>query len=142
MKTLDLAGISVYVDRRVHPIYEELVSRSGKKAEDYPFSTMKDLFLMAACVGAQQGKFVELGSSRDIFSGELFNGKTEVPVLAALAYLRTKDIEVLSDPKKVIEIAQGWANGGIHVVREELLERPGRPLLNLVEVLLSEVSSS
>jgi len=142
MKTLDLAGISVYVERKVHPIYEQLVSRSGKKAEDCPFATMKDLFLMAACVGAQQGKFVELGPSRDIFSGELFNGKTEVPVLAALAYHRAKDIEVLSDPKKVIEIVQGWANGGIYVVRQELLERPGRPLYNLVEVLLSEVSSS
>jgi dnd system-associated protein 4 len=141
MKTLDLAGISVYVERKVHSIYEELTSRSSKKAEDHPFATMKDLFMMAACVGAQRGKFVELGPSRDIFSGELFNSKTEVPVLAALAYHRTKDVEVLSDPKRVIEIAQGWANGGIHIVREELLERPGRPLYNLVEVLLSEVAS-
>jgi len=142
MKTLDLAGISVYVERKVHPIYEELTSRSSKKAEDHPFATMKDLFMMSACIGAQQDKFVELGPSRDIFSGETFNSKTEVPVLAALAYHQTKDIEVLSDPKKVIEIAQGWANGGIHIVREALLERPGRPLYNLVEMLLSEVASS
>ncbi len=143
MKTLDLAGISIYVEKKVHPIYEELTSRSSKKAEDHPFATMKDLFMMAACVGAQQGRFVELGSSRDIFSGEFFDPKTEIPVLAALAYHRTKDIEVLSDPKKVVEIAQGWANGGIHIVRAELLERPGRcPLYNLVDMLLSEVVSS
>jgi dnd system-associated protein 4 len=142
MKTLDLAGISVYVDREAHTIYEELVSRSSKKAEDHPFATMKDLFIMAACVGAQRGRFEELSSRRDIFSGELFDSKTEVPVLAALAYHRTKDIEVLSDAKKVVQIAQGWANGGIHIVREELLERPGRPLYNLVEMLLSEVAPS
>ena len=142
MKTLDLAGISVYVEKKVHPIYEELVLRSSKKAEDHPFATMRDLFMMAACVGAQQGKFVELGPRIDIFSGELFNSKTEVPVLAALAYHRTKDVEVLSDPKRVIEIAQGWANGGIHIVQAELLEQPGRPLYNLVEMLLSEVAPS
>ena len=107
MKALDLTGISIYVDKEVHPTYEELVSRAAKKAEDYPFRTMKDLFMMAACVGAKQGRFVELGSSRDIFTGELFDAKTEVPILAALAFHWEKDLAVLSQPKKVIEIAQG-----------------------------------
>jgi len=142
MKTLDLAGISVYVERGVHSLYEDLATRSSKKSEDYPFETMKDLFMMAACVGAQHRRFAKLGPSRDIFSGETFDSRTDVPALAALAYHRTEDIEVLSDPKKVIEIAQGWANGGIHIVREQLLERPGRPLYNLVGMLLSETSST
>jgi hypothetical protein len=137
MTAIDVAGISVYIDKKAHPIYEELVSRASKDAEDYPFATMKDLFMMAACIGAQRNRFEELGPSRDIFSGETFNSKTDVPVLAALAYYRTKDVEVLFDPKRVIEIAQGWANGGIYIVREELLGQPGRPLYNLLNLLLS-----
>lgn len=140
MKALDLTNISVYVDRSVHPIYEALVSRSSKNAEKCPFATMKDLFLVSACVGAEQGRFEELKSGRDIFSGEIFNVKIEVPILAALAYHRTKDIEVLSDPRAVVDIAQGWANGGIHIVREELLERPGTPLYNFVAMVLSELA--
>ena len=140
MNGLDLAGISVYVERETHPIYEALVSRSSIKATDCPFATMKDLFMLAACVGAREGRFEELGSRRDIFSGEVFNRRTELPVLAALAFHQTKDVEVLSDPKQVVEIAQGWANGGIHIVRADLLERAGRPLYNLIDMLLSEIA--
>ena len=97
---------------------------------------------MAACAGAQHDRFAKLGSTKDIFAAEMFNEKTEVPVLAALAFQRTNDIEVLSDPKQVIEIAQAWANGGIHIVRDALLEQPGRPLFNLVDMVLSETKSS
>jgi len=135
--TLDLLGISVYVEKnKAHPIYEKLVSRSGKKADDFPFSTMKDLFVVAACMGAKHKLYEELDSRRDIFSGELFNPKIDVPVLAALAFHRTKDLEVLSDPKQVIEIAQCWANGGIHILIDELLANPGlSPLYNFVELI-------
>jgi dnd system-associated protein 4 len=131
--------ISVYVEKEVHPIYEQLVSRGAKQVEDRPFATMKDIFILAACFGAKHNQFKKLGASRDIFSGELFNAnKTDAPVLAALAYFHTKDTEVLSDPKRIIEIAQGFANAGIHLLKEELLGRPGRPLHNLVEFILSE----
>lgn len=137
MKNLDLAGISVYVDRdKAHPIYEQLVSRASKKAEDFPFATMKDLFMVSACVGAQHDCYEELGTKRDIFSGELFRNETDVPVLATLAYHHEKDVEILSDPKQVIEIAQCWANGGIFILRDELLANPGLgPLYNLVELI-------
>lgn len=141
MKALDLAGISVYVEKnKAHPIYEELVSRSSKKAEDFPFATMKNLFIVAACIGAQHDKYDKLDAPRkDIFSGEVFDTKTDVPVLAALAYQHTKDVEVLADPKQVIEIAQCWANGGIHILRDELLANPGlSPLYNFVELVIEK----
>ena len=138
MKNIDFTGISVYVERnKAHPVYEQLVSRASKKAEDFPFATMKDLFMVAACVGAQHGCYEELGTKRDIFSGELFSAKTDVPVLAALAYHHIKDVEIISDPKQVIEIAQCWANGGIFILRDELLANPGLgPLYNFIELIL------
>lgn len=137
MSFLDLAGISVYIEREVHPIYEELVSRSSKNAEDHPFATMKDLFMLSACVGAKNNKYAELNSSRDVFAAETFDRRTDVPVLAALAYYRTKDLDILHDSKRVVEIVQEWANGGIHIVREEVVTRPGlRPLFNLVDMII------
>lgn len=137
MSLLNLAGIYVYVERAAHPIYEELVARSSKDAEDHPFATMKDLFVLAACIGAERNLFKELGPSRDIFSGETFNARTDVPVLAALAFRRTKDLDTLQDPKKVVQIAECWANGGIEAVRQEIVGRPGlRPLYNLVDMIM------
>ena len=133
---MDVIDLRVYVDPKAHPIYEELVSQAGKDAEDYPFATMKDLFMVAACLGARRNRFEEPAAKREIFRGQVFRRNTDVPVLAALAYQRTQDVTVLSDAKLILEIAQGWANGGIYLVREELLGQPGRPLYNLVNMLL------
>ncbi len=140
MKSLDLAGISVYIDQSTHSFYEQLVSRASKKAQDHPFATMKDLFMFAACLGASRGLFEEIKRSKDIFSGETFNKNLDVPILAALAYTKENDLEILLEPKKVIEIAQGWANGGIRIVYNELLQKPAlNPLDNLVELISTEL---
>ena len=136
MAELDLRSTRVNIEQNVHDLYLSLVSRSEKQAEDRPFSSMKDLFVLAACLGAREGRFKELGPSRDIFSGQLFDSTTEIPVLAALAYFRTEDLSVLSEPKRVVKIAEEWANAGIETVRQELLEQPGRPLWNLVAMIL------
>jgi len=140
MRALDLAGISVNVDQSTHPIYEKLVSRAAQNAEDYPFATMKDLFMFAACVGASRGIYEEINRNKDIFSGETFKKEVDVPILAALAYQKENSFDVLFEPKSVIEIAQGWANGGIRIVQEELLQNPAlTPLDNLVEIISEEL---
>jgi len=133
---LDMSEVRIYVDEEVHPIYEEMVSQAAKNAENKPFATMKDLFMVAACLGAKHNRYKPLNSRREIFRGTVFKEKTDVPILAALAYQQAQDIEVMSDAKKVVEIVQGWANGGIHLVRDELLYQPGGPLYNLVNMVL------
>ena len=142
MKSINTARLSVYVDQDVHPIYEKLTSRSSKKAEDFPFETMKDLFVVAACLGAKNNKFVELNKTREIFDSTLFNQRNEVPVLLSLAFYKAKDIEVLSDNRQVLDIVQCWANGGIRILEDQLLNRPGRPLFNLVDYIWQEIESS
>ena len=66
MKTLSLARLSVYVDQDVHSIYGNLTSKSVKKAEDFPFETMKDLFITSACIGAKYDRYIELKRGREI----------------------------------------------------------------------------
>ncbi|HOJ19716.1 MAG TPA: hypothetical protein PLT92_14225 [Ignavibacteriaceae bacterium] len=137
-KNNPFSGISIFIDKNVHGIYEKLAKRASSNVLDFPFGTMKDLFIVSACAGANAEKFRELKSSRDIFSGEIFDEKIDVPILFALAYKKTKDVDVLLDPKKMLEIAQGWANGGIHIVEENILGHPGRPLNNLVNWLFQD----
>lgn len=142
MKSISFSRISVYVDQNDHEIYEKLTSRSVKKAEDYPFETMKDLFMAAACIGAKNNNFVEIKKGQEIFDATLFNPKIEIPVLFSLAFQKTHDIDTLSDTKKVLEIAQCWASGGIHVLEDEILTKPGRPLFNLVDYLWEEIQTN
>ncbi len=138
MKSLSFSRLPVYVDQGVHPIYEKLTSRSSKKAEDFPFETMKDLFIVSACIGAKYDRYVEIEKSKEIFDATLFNQKTEIPVLMSLAFCKARNLEVLSDGRQILDIAQGWANGGIEILKNQLLNRPGRPLMNLVDYLWQE----
>lgn len=141
---IDVADVAVYVERdEINPIYDELVSRAAKDAVDYPFATKKDLFILSACIGAHQNRFHELeGNTIQIFDSATFNRDTDVPLLAALAFHRTKTLETLFDPRQIVNIAQGWANGGIHVVYQQLVAgSAGRPLYNLVDMVASQFSS-
>jgi dnd system-associated protein 4 len=135
---LDLSDVRIYIEEETHPIYDKLVSQSDKKAEYQPFRTMKDLFVIAACVGAQHNIYKPTESKREIFRGNIFRYQTDVPILAALAYQQEQDVDVLTDPRKVGDIAQGWANGGILVLQDELLYQAGNPLGNWVNMLLSK----
>lgn len=135
---LDLSDVRIYIEEESHRIYEKLVSQSDKNAEYQPFRTMKDLFVIAACVGAKQGIYKPTESRKEIFRGNSFRDKTDIPILAALAYQQAQDIAVLTDPRKVGDIAQGWANGGIYVLQDELLYQAGNPLFNWVNMLVSE----
>ena len=131
---------TVYIDKEANDkIYDELVKRGSDRIEDYPFETKKDLFVLAACLGAKLGRYKELSSEKhNAFNGETFNARIDVPVLQALAYRKEKDVEVLLEPKRVLEIAQGWANGGIDEVYNAILNNPGRPLFNYVDWVLDQ----
>lgn len=143
MGSISLARLSVYVDLDdAHPIYEKLTSRSPKKAEEFPFETMKDLFILAACVGAKYDKFIPIKQNKDIFDSTLFDQRIEVPLLFSLAYYKTKDIDVLLDSRQVLDIAQSWANGGIHIIEDAIFNQPGGHLFNLSNFIFNEITPS
>lgn len=143
-KKISVGSVSVFVERNeVNPLYDELVSRAAQDAEDSPFATKKDLFMLAACVGAQREQFEEIPTDKNkriqIFDGETFRDDTDVPILAALAYQHTQDLDVLFEPSKIIRIAEGYAQGGIHIVYQQITTgTASRPLYNLVDMLMGE----
>ena len=144
---ISVGSVSVFVERNeVNPLYDELVSRAAQNAEDFPFGTKKDLFMLAACVGAQHDRFEELPTDKNkriqIFDGETFRDDTDVPILAAIAYQRTQDLDVLFEPSKIIRIAEGYAHAGIHVIYQQVtMGAASRPLYNLVDMLMATQES-
>ena len=133
-----MKGLRVYIEKDKHHIYEELVKRSGEDVDYFPFQTFKDLFLFAAALGVKRNVWTKLQSSRDIFNAEVFDEKIDLPFMAAIAYSREKNLAVLLDSKKVLEIVEEYANGGIGYVNEEIIKNPGTPLNSLIDVLSAE----
>ena len=112
-------------------MYVQLVT--GNEA---PFKTMKDLFMLTASVGFFRGRRVPLSGRHEIFRS-VFTIQEDIPILRALAIAETGSTAVLVDQDQVLTIAEEFANAGIEEVRRQVANQPGRPLENLVQMLLS-----
>lgn len=140
MSTLSFTNLRVFIDSGVHDIYKELTERSVEKAEDAPFIKMPDLFITAACIGAKENKYKELGKQKkDIFVADAFDTKTQIPILITLAFKYTQNLDDLADTKKILNICEAWANGGINLVYEQVMAGKGlRPLYRFTDFVLEE----
>jgi hypothetical protein len=132
----------VFIDESVHSIYTELTERSVEKAEDAPFIKMPDLFITAACIGAKENKYKQLGKKkRDIFVADAFDTKTQIPILITLAFKHTQNLDDLADTKRILNICEVWANGGINIVYEHIMAGKGlRPLYRFTDFVLEETN--
>ncbi len=70
-----MKNLRVYIDKDKHDIYEKLVKRGSDNSDHFPFQTMKDLFMLAACLGAKNNSYEPLQSSKDIFNSDVFDEK-------------------------------------------------------------------
>jgi hypothetical protein len=138
MTTLSFTNLRVFIDESIHPVFTDLTNRAANKAEDIPFMKMPDLFMAAACVGAKNNKFKELSSKKkDIFFADAFDTKTHIPILIALAHKKLQNIDQLADAKLILDTCQGWANGGIYILQEQIMSGQGlRPLYRLVDFIV------
>jgi dnd system-associated protein 4 len=126
----------VYIDESYHPLYVTLrESREGEKHP--PFKGMKNLFMLAAFVGFLEEKWVPLGTNpRNIFARTVFK-EDDLSLLRALVLTKTENPEVLTNEREIQRIAEGYANGGIILIKEHIEEAPGNRVENLVNLLLN-----
>lgn len=127
----------IAIEAQLHETYKEL--SSGSDVESTPFEELKDVFLIAACLGFRSGKRRPLSSDRrDIIRWETLSPETDVPVLYALAIAATGRVEVLDDIGEVLTIAEEYANEGVHLLIGNFSSQKVRPLWQLVEMLRAE----
>ena len=128
----------VSIEKKVHESYIELSRQSKHGPEDAPFILMKDVFMWAVALGAEKGKPRELkGSKEQIFRWDQFSQDVDIPALKAIALAETNDVEVLVDDAQILRIAEKFANEGIREIKSLLLDKPGKPLWNLVDEVRS-----
>lgn len=112
----------INIEKDVHDIYVQFTKEEGSDIMK-PFRTMKDLFLASAILGHLNDKYVPIKSSKDIFVwSTLLNDDHGLTVLRAIALSKTNDPNILLDDSKIAEIAEGYANGGIHLLAKKILQ--------------------
>ncbi len=124
----------VSIETARHDVYKKLAV--GDKA---PFKTMKDLFLIAACIGYHLNRRQPLVGRTQIFSWAIFSPQDDIPIIRGLGIAATGDVKVLLDQNELLRIAEEYANGGIGAIEERLVNTPGEPILKLADAVVNGI---
>ncbi len=120
----------VGIDESVVYIYKALTE--DQSIEQAPFRVMKDVFMLAVCLGYQKGARREAPyGAKTTIRKEVFSER-DLILLKAIAIATTGDVEVLQQHGDILTIAEEYAQVGIHDVKAYLLDQAGIPLWNLV----------
>src|SRR4051812_23044457 len=108
----------------VQEFYHRLKDEKGD-VPTKPFRFDRDIFLAAVASGFEAKDFRPLESvdRKERFTwSTLLNDPHALSMLRALALLKTKRPDVLIDDDQVATVAEGYANGGIHLLAKKLLD--------------------
>lgn len=110
--------ISVTKDTR--NTYDDLT-----EANDSPFKNaeLNDIFVFAAAYGYNQGLRTSLDSRRALANRDALSDSQQW-TLKSIALNETEDEDILRDGKQIYIIAEEYAEGGIHHLKDRL-EAPG-----------------
>lgn len=110
----------INVEASKHQILKELT-----EVKESPFSTMKEVFMLAACVGYSNGDRASLGQKLGIFDWSVFSEEEDIPVLRALALSSDLDVDEIENQDQLLTIVEEYANSGIDVLKQEIIDKPG-----------------
>lgn len=121
-------------------IYKDLT-----EGENPVFLTMKDVFLMAACIGFKSGKGRKpLDTVTGQFEWVRFSGRTDEAIINAIALAETSDVQILLSTEEQYDrkftIVEEYANTGIEELKRYVLDAGGNNLENLVGYIYSQKS--
>lgn len=135
----------IYVSKvpEVWDCYEKFTSET-EDTPSKPFRFDRDVFLAAAVAGALHNKSAQLlpAERKEKFNwSTLLNDPLALPVLQMLTLLKTGDANDLLDDEKVASIAEGYANAGIHILTQRLIDT-GQDELHETAIYLAEILDS
>ncbi len=132
-----MAKPRLYYDKKKE-IWDPLVSNESEMSI---FNSYKDLFLLAVCIGFandERKPLTDSGKEGEIF-WEYLSEENKMAI-DAIVLSTTSDLRLLIDSdekflKQKIDMAQEFANGGIEIIKKEVLEQSGSPLDNLISYI-------
>lgn len=133
-------AIDINVPVEFHEAFTRYCQTGGKTVIDQsPFPRMVDLWFLAVCVAARLGlEPVDIGKheTTKIIDGSIFGSDPwRVHTLMLLAVGRSGDVEIVSEPRKMMALANGLAVAGLPKVIEMLKEGGGEPIWNISDAI-------
>jgi len=133
----------VYVEGVTTEIYELYNNLSNEPSNDpgkeptKAFKEAKEVFLAAAVLGCINNSFVPLKKRKErVLWQTLTNDPFALPTMQMLALNKSKDPAILTDIDKVATIAEGYANGGIRILKDMLQKEGGNELFECAMSML------
>ena len=103
-----------------------------------PFPRMVDMWFLAACIGAQEGKPIEYDSKdtyKIIDASILSSDPWRIDALVLMAVSHTKGVDIVKDPREILQLASRFAVAGMDKLLEMLKEGESDPVWNLSDEL-------
>lgn len=129
-------GIDVAVPSEFREEFARFCQTGGRAIIDQsPFPRMVDMWFTAVCVAARKGLapiMLEKQDTYKIIEGSIFgNDPWRAQALMLLAVAHTGEVGVVSDPRRMMAIANGFAVAGLPCLLEILKDRDAEPIWNL-----------
>ena len=138
--------IDINVPVEFHEAFTRYCQTSaGADIDDSPFPRMVDLWFLSVCVAARldlEPADISKYETRKIIDGSIFSSDPwRIHTLMLIAIGKTGDVQIVSEPRKMMTLANGLAVAGLPEVIEMLKDGDADPIWNLsdaVDVLLKK----
>lgn len=134
-------AIDIDVPVEFHETFTRYCQRSAGAIIDHrPFPRMVDLWFLSLCIAARLGlepvdtsKYEE---TKKIIDGSIFsNDPWRIHTLMLVAISKTGDVQIVSEPRKMMALASGLAVAGLPKVIEMLKDGGADPIWNLSDAI-------
>lgn len=106
-----------YISTRWESLYEVLCKG------DSVFDQMTNLFTLCATIGHLNGEGKKPTDKKGVFRWTNLNSETDISILTAIAWdAKERDLSILTDKKKVMEIACDYAESGMQYLHDNYFE--------------------
>lgn len=119
-------------------LYSRTQPKGGKAPppETHPFNRMVDFWFFSFCLGIKEGKKREIKNFEKIITGEILSRNPErITFIESTLITETESINIIDDPKKMMKLANEYANYGISELVEILRNGRSKALDNVTDYL-------
>lgn len=133
-------AIDISVPVEFHEDFTRYCQRSAKAVIDQsPFPRMVDFWFLSVCAAARlklEPMDISKYDTRKIIDGSIFGSDPwRVHMLMLIAISQSGDVQVVSNPRKMMALANGLAVAGIPKVLEMLKDGDAEPIWNLSDAI-------
>lgn len=133
-------GMDISVPEEYRETFGRYCRTGGRSnINDSPFPRMVDLWFLSVCIAVRLGmEPVDFGK-RDtykIIEGSIFaNDPLRIHALMLIAIKKTGSIEIVSEPRQIMNLVNGLAVAGLPKVLEMLQDGDAEPIWNISDAI-------